>query len=233
MAIILIVQWQRDAQLCSELADLRARLTESNSTIIAPVDAAEVASDELARLRNEHAELLRLRGEVGMLRRNQADATRIEVENARLRATLTNQTQTGGLQGETNFDWHTYERQIEEAMARSARDWGLACLRFAEKHGGTMPETLDQAAQYYPDKLASAFSAFANNTFEIVFKGSLKDIADPHRAIIIRQTQPHFNLHIARWRRTYVCADGKSSTKFAQRTEEFATWEREHSALPP
>ena len=84
MAGTLVLQHQTNDRLQSQLASLQSQLAESKS---APAPAAmQGDTDELARLRTEHSELLRLRAEAGRLRQNQVEVTRLEAENARLRA---------------------------------------------------------------------------------------------------------------------------------------------------
>ena len=178
---------------------------------------------ELAKLRSEHAELLRLRGEVGRLRQSAADLERLKTENERLRATQAAQKTEDEPQEDEELGAF---RTIAIARMNYAKGWGIAFTVFSQKNGGMMPETFDQAAKFYPEQWASVMSAFDQDKFEIVFRGSTKDIAQPARTIIAREKEPFANFRQPGSARTYLFADGHTEIHSAS-DGNFEVWERE------
>lgn len=69
VATTLILQNQSNEKLRAEVMALRAQSNERKAALAGDQTAANADADELAKLRAEHTELLRLRGEVGHLRR--------------------------------------------------------------------------------------------------------------------------------------------------------------------
>ena len=90
-----------------------------------------------------------------------------------------------------------------------------------------MPEAFDQVTNYIPQAVQGVAFSFPTDDFEIVYQGSLQEIKEPARTIIVREKQP-FNVQPSgeAWR-TYLFADGHSEVHLA-RDGNFEPWEQQH-----
>ena len=107
----------------------------------------------------------------------------------RLISVITNQlSRLGRLEEETydKEDWHN----LEFAKMDYVQGWATALLRYAAQNGGKCPETLGQAAHFYPAEYAWLSSVFDAGRFEIVYRGSLNDLRDPQNVILVRERVP-------------------------------------------
>lgn len=207
----------RLARIQEPASNAVARVAESANTSLAE-------NEELARLRAEHGELIRLRGEVGILRRAQEELTRLRAEQA--------------AQDRANAEKAVQEkvRKAVEELAGAKMNftvpWAKAFQAFALAHRGEMPESFDQAVPFIPAEVQSIASSFPTGEFEILFRGSLEDLREPARTIILREKQP-FNVQPngESWR-TYLFADGHSEIHIAS-DGNFEPWERERGVALP
>ncbi len=88
MAVTLVLQYQTNARLRSEIEALQQqtqelnRLSEENQKL----QARMVDPQELERLRQEHSELLRLRGQAAVMRAREAELAQVQAENRQLKS---------------------------------------------------------------------------------------------------------------------------------------------------
>jgi RNA polymerase sigma factor (sigma-70 family) len=115
--------------------------------------------------------------------------------------------------------------ELMEAKALFATVWGHALLKFAEKNDGQMPASIAAAAPYVKDNerlpinwrntdpiIASAFKhGVGIDQFELVYRGSLTNVQDPSRTILMREKKP-FHAADGRWTLVYVYANGLGAT---------------------
>jgi hypothetical protein len=109
---------------------------------------------------------------------------------------------------------------------------GLAFLTLAEENNGMLPEDITQVAKW----LATNNVPIAGDTgplfgvgvksFELVYKGNLKDLANPEHVILAREVNP-VEVHAERWNRMYVFADGSVQRLEAASAGGFADREKE------
>jgi RNA polymerase sigma factor (sigma-70 family) len=99
--------------------------------------------------------------------------------------------------------------------------WGHALLKFAEKNDEQMPSSLAAAAPYLKDNerlpsnwrntdqiiAAAAKYGIRIDQFELVYRGSLTNVQDPSRTILMREKEP-YHAKDGRWKRVYVFANG-------------------------
>ena len=181
---------------------------------------AEQLRAQAPRPQEENRELLRLRGQIGLLRQ----AAR---ENPRLQAQL-NELSNKLQQAEAERSGEkggSPEMQMLTSKVVFSTVWGHALLKFAEKNDGQMPPSLDAAAPYLAnnDLLPSdwrnvdqinaqaATNGIAIDQFELVYRGSLTNVKEPSRTILMREKQP-FHAMDGRWSRVYVYGNGLAST---------------------
>jgi len=121
LVAIYVAMNQANAQLREEIGALRSQ--QSGTSVERTHSAPEFKglAEELTRLRTEHNELLRLRGEVGMLRRERAN---LEAKPAEA----------------DKFDSEAAVKQGLNKLADAKRNflvpWALAIGAFAQAHDG-------------------------------------------------------------------------------------------------
>lgn len=224
-------------------------------------NAANAAREEGARavraVENDPraVELARVRAELAALRRQ---ANESAAENARLRDAM----------AQVNRDLHAQMAATEPpedpeleavktvgiAKLNYGKQWALACILFAQEHGGRMPVTFAEAAPFFggttgsdvpntvADQRAQTFvvsnqNAGATNLtllrpdqFEITYQGVLDQISNPAMTVIIREKEPFSVPGREGLSRTYVFADGHSEIHRAANGD-FTAWERERGLL--
>jgi len=78
-----------------------------------------------------------------------------------------------------------------------------------------------------PDKI---LETLRTEDFELLFKGSLKSIANPNHAIVLREREA-WRTYNGRWARTYGFADGHSEIP-ASADGDHSGWEAQRQARP-
>ena len=222
-----ILEYLSSSRLRSELAALQSQMDDLKARSALEIQAAtsQVNADELVRLRGEHSELLRLRGELSRLRSVQAETVKLQTELTRLRAVQANKPGSPEPQPVVDQEMEAY-KAIGIAKMKYSRAWGIAFVSFAQANGGSLPETFEHAASFYPKDLEADAAGLAPDLFEIVYRGSLKEISKPASTIILRERMPFPNLRKPGTSRTYLFADGHSEIK-ATPDGNFDEWERE------
>ena len=212
-----------NARLRAEVAALQSQPAPA---VVDPVPSRSdpnVDPGELARLRAEHSELMRLRGEVGLLRTT-ADQLAAAVREKSQTSPLTDE-QVLALSQSRGF-----RELISSAKMNYVRGWFMGCQAFAQQNGGKMPETMEEVEAFFEPPKGWEWTAglLAKNDFEIVYHGSLDRIEHPERMILIREKQPYDvqNPSGPRKARTYVFADGHSEVHFSP-DGDFDAWEKE------
>jgi len=208
-------------QLEAKLASLDSQ--DNSATEITPAKSTSLIDDELSKMRQEHLELMRLRGEVAELRKNQTEATRLAATTA----------QPEPKPDEEPSD-PVQEANKTAALARMnyTTGWGIAFILFAQENGGMMPKTFAEAAKHYPAQSAPVMSAFDPAKFEIVFNGSLKEVVQPEKTIIVREKEAFPNGNRTGFARTYLFADGHTEIHSSS-DGNFEPWEKPRLASTP
>jgi hypothetical protein len=198
------------------------------------------------------AELIKLRAEAESLRRQTNElAKRLAAEH-----------RLASLQRSSKFDSTTHEGgsyhivsdgdsdgygvRLYQAAAGErnrftgdARNLSSAVRAYARENQGRVPTSLDQAAPYaYKGELPLGGTYKERDTmagvndFEIVFQGSLDDLANiPRQAVaLIRQRQP-WPTPNGKSGRIYTMADGRLYV--VESDDDFQAWEAEHIIPPP
>lgn len=208
-----------------------SRLREQHQNLIAQhegvvrerdlaLSADGAGSDELNRLQNDKLELLRLRGEVGVLRRQARELESLKAERVQLRAALAAKDQS--LQPlASDAPEEEGDKAIGIMKLNHATRFVLGMLLYAAEHGDRFPDNVEALVPYFggaenPD-LADL------NQFEIVYSGAMSNIISPASTIVIREKEASFLNN--RWVKAYGFADGHSEIK-AQPEGGFEAWEQ-------
>ena len=174
----------------------------------APVNADNA---ELERLRREHLELMRLRGQVGVLRdtleKKQGELATVQSENA----------QTAALK-----DAQAKAQALSSLTLTVLKQIGTACRVYAGNNGDVLPTSFAQIK----NELANIpfDSGVSTNTFEFLDYGQpLSSSATPYY-FYAREKQP-FQMPDGQWSRIYLLID--TSAQVAGSDDgNFDTWEK-------
>ncbi|MBX3747963.1 MAG: hypothetical protein KF833_21865 [Verrucomicrobiae bacterium] len=116
------------------------------------------------------------------------------------------------------------------------KNWAVAFHLFAAANGNRFPASLEEAAPHLPEgSMDGILGAFDPDRFEVVYRGAAHAIADPARAILIREKDP-FHRPAADttpegYYKTYAFADGHTEIKRFDRPADFEAWERDRMAF--
>jgi hypothetical protein len=117
------------------------------------------------------------------------------------------------------------DKAIAISQMNHAKQLVLGMLIYAHDHGNELPTNLQQMAGSFRNS-PQAFDDL--DQFEIVYHGSLSDIADPNSIIIVRDRKPWLTSHKT-WAKTYGFADGHTAVQVAP----FEAFEQSHMNPTP
>ena len=228
VAVPLWVQHQGQVKTIEENRALQQQVeqlqtdNERLSNQVAQVTTAPANAGEQER------ELLRLRSEVGTLKRQVKEAAKIA---AKAPKTTTTPPEVASTPEEE-------EKRAGIAMLRYTKGWVLAMVLYAANNQDQLPASFEQAAAYFPQELRTEEAqtdatkyALTNDRFEIVYHGSIKALDAPQSTIVIREKEAWQTPH-GTWARNYAFADGHSEIHISA-DGNFAPWEAQHTAAPP
>jgi RNA polymerase sigma factor (sigma-70 family) len=186
------------------------------------------AQSRAATPRNDLNELLKLRGEVGSLRRQLAEATRLPAKAASVPS-----------RNETGITPEEERKLIGIAKLNYTKQWMLAFHFFANDNEGQSPTNFDQALPYLsndakveanlkPGEFLPGTPKYGLTPehYEIVYQGSLNGLSNPQNIIVVREKEP-WRTEDGSWMRTYAFADGHAEIHKAT-DGNFAPWEAQH-----
>jgi RNA polymerase sigma factor (sigma-70 family) len=217
-----------NAQLRQQIKKLQADAESLSNRLAAAPDAQSLNSDQFA-------ELLKLRGEVGSLRSQAAEAAKIIADKAAESAR----------QSETDDPVQQERKKFGRAMS-VAKNLSFAALAYADRHNDQFPTNWETLRNYFdaeerkvlrpgdvvPDTTADF--AWATNEYELVYQGSVKAVYDSTNlqdTIAFRQKQPSLRSD-GKWVKAYGLVDGTGQLR-AEPPEGFASWESQRMAPPP
>ncbi len=222
-ALAVLLQWQQIRRLADHNVTLRDQMNqlsasrEKDQKLISNLQG----TDDLRR--SEHNELLRLRSQLSRLK----DAER---ENTRLRADLdrlaTASAQSGVNAKANSDDEQSPEQQLLSDTRGLARDLALALIALAEANDEKLPQQLSSDFLRSIDAISNhSSSKITANRFELIYNGSLLDVADSIRTILLREKDAT-RLESGEWVKTYVFTDAHIETWKASNPDDFARQEK-------
>jgi RNA polymerase sigma factor (sigma-70 family) len=214
--------WQQHetSALRGENADLAAQrdsLTKERDDAVAAAAAKNGQSDGLP---SDKEELLRLRSEVGMLRRQTNDISRLRQQNAELQSSL-------AAAAQNKQEPEDPDKQMALEKLGNAKQICLGVIMYANDHQNQLPTDFSQLTSYFTN---ASDAMNYNNQFEIVTQGSITNLSNAATTIAVRERQPW--LGKGKWLKAYGFADGHAEIK-SQPPEGFDAWEQAHMMTPP
>jgi hypothetical protein len=160
----------------------------------------------------ERSELLRLRGQVGPLRQELAQATN-EL------AKLSRPTRAAS----PILPEEPLVSRPEELQKMSAgHQWIIALIKYAQDHQQKFPGTLAEAAPFAgPNLIEGAEFEFVRSNLDLL------TIKSPANTIVLREKQPWISSSNGRWNRVYAFADGHLEKAISD-ANDFTDWEAKH-----
>lgn len=212
-----IIQHQAQARLREENQSLQqqvVRLQKGNedlSSQIAGLNDSKKMSDE------QFNELLRLRGEVGMLRRrtNELGTAQATLENSLVQAEMPQSNSPAQEQ-----------RQIVMARLDNAKGLAMGFIMYAMDNQGLFPTNFDQIDSY-----TNQYPVSGTNGFEIVYQGTRDQITNLGDVIVVQESEP-WQTYDGKWGKTYGFADGHSEFH-EEANGDFSAFEQRHTISPP
>jgi hypothetical protein len=205
-------QEQRIRLLCQQLQQATPQDTKPSAQL-GQATLSEPTSQ------SEHRELLRLRGEMAVTRR---ELEELRAESPKLHESLAiaeqNSVKLTPIQEQ--------EKKLGGAKLNFMSDWLGALKRFADEKG-RFPASLDEARPYLPQGAnQQEWETFGLKVDDYEIPTLARDAAaKPEDTIVLRETQPHQNSE-GSWVRGYGFADGHSEVHCEQDWNGFATWEQ-------
>ena len=212
-----------EARQASRLRDEKQTLlVQQEHDKALPVAAPSTDNDE--QLRREKSELLRLRGEVGLLRNQLSELQMLRAERER----LAQQSQPSTSPSPKIDPFDQEHGPGAGAKVKSAKHWGYAFINYAANHQGQFPVSFEQAATFLHDGLTAhetEDAMQAADRFEILFQGVSTELETlpPESTIILREKQPWMDKE-GLWCKAYGMSDGSSTIRQSLKND-FEQWE--------
>ena len=204
---------QKQQDLLRQQAEQLSQLTAENEHLSNLLVQAPAPGGQ-----DQRNELLKLRGEIGVLNRKLAAAKSAQEQAQR------------AAQAQAETDTQEQQKQIGIAKLNYAKAWTLAFWQYASQNQGQVPTDFDQALSFLPET-AKNYAGLSPDQYEITYQGSLNALTNPQSIIVLREKEPvqdpDGGAH-----RAYGFADGHSEIHKA-RDGNFQPWEQQHLAASP
>jgi RNA polymerase sigma factor (sigma-70 family) len=223
------------------LQQARARLRDQDESLRQQsAQAAQLGADN-ERLSNLAARANSSRDQLDDLQRLRAEANSLRQKTndlARLRDEARRRQQQAGAKPKTPLQ----SKEEDSAPLDFAHNWTDALRRYAEKHQGQFPSTLDQAASFLPRGFTPPTNV-APDQFELVYHGSLDAVPNWEETVIVREKEPRLD-RTGKWVKVYSFPDGhsqiiampsrwKNLNGVETRYETFEAYEKDHIPASP
>jgi len=221
-ATALVIQHQAQEKLRGDNAALTQQLAQLHADNESLSNRLAVAS-EASRLPDEKLnELMKLRGEVGLLHRQVDEVGKLREENQRLNASQLNTTSQP-----VTVDAQEQEEQAAILKMTNAKQGILAFIMFADDNHDQFPTNFAQASRFLKDSYINQIET----NFDIAYQGSITNIANPANTLVLKEKQAWQALD-GKWKKTYGFADGHAEIHM-EPSGNFDDWESQHTISPP
>ena len=171
---------------------------------------------------SEHTELLRARAQVSRLKQIEQENTRLRKEHDRL--SRNSEQPRDSDRADTTDEQSTDEKTLS-AKRNLAKNLATTLIVGAEANAFRLPDALSTDLLLAVDALSKWSSS--NNTagrFELVYKGSLLDVAGSFKTVMLREKEAT-QLSSGQWVKTYAFTDGHIDTATRPDKNDFAVVE--------
>lgn len=221
VTIAFALQYQAQVKLHEENDSLRQQLTQLQTDNGSLSNRLAAAGSSKMPAAEQLKELLKLRGEVGLLQRQIGEIGKLREEIQRLQATPRNPQPS-----QASVDALERQQQAAILSLNRARQGVLAFIMFADENQQQFPASFAQAAPFFKGGL----EPIAMN-FEIVYIGSITNITNAAGTIVLREKHAS-QTHDGKWQKTYGFADGHAEIH-TEPGGNFDDWESQHMIPAP
>jgi len=222
-AAFLFLQHQAQEKLQADNAALMQQLAqlqndnESLSNQLAAAGDAKSLSDE------QFNELLKLRGEVGVLRNQLGEIGKLREENKRLQAAQLDP----NAQRQEILDAEKQQHDVMMQKLDDAKQGVLAFILFADDNQKQFPTNFAQASLY----TNTNYTEQIESNFDMTYHGSISSITNVSETIVLKEKQAWQALN-GKWMKTYGFADGHAEIH-TEPNGNFDDWESKHTIPSP
>jgi RNA polymerase sigma factor (sigma-70 family) len=217
-ATAMVIQHQAQIKLRIENESLQQQITQLKTDDESLSNQLVAASSSQLLPDNQLDELLRLRSEVGLLRRQTNELGKLREALAEAKQNL-----------QPPEAKTAVEQQKESAILKmtDAKQLVLGMVMYADDNQQQYPTNFEQIAGDFKDNFLSAMT----NQFEIVYQGPLANITSPSSTIVVQENQA-WQTYDGKWAKTYGFADGHSEVH-VEPDGSFNSFEQQHRVSPP
>jgi len=190
---------------------------ENLSNAAAQMKSSQSLSDE------QFTELLKLRGEVGTLRRQTNELGKLRDENRRLQTTQ----HDASVQQQAIIAAEEQQQKATLQKMSDAKQAVLAFIMFADDNQQQFPTNFAQASRY----VNGDYMKQIETNFDMLYQGSIANITNPSETIVLKEKQAWQALN-GKWMKTYGFADGHAKVQ-TEPNGNFDDWENQHTISPP
>jgi hypothetical protein len=234
-ATVLVLQHQAQEKLRGENESLRQQLTQLRTDADSLSNRLASAADSGKLTADQLSELLKLRGETGLLK-SQLSAAKVQAQIA-----------ASSAQPTPMSDPAEQQRQAQIHKMTNAKTLAAAAMfGFGEHHGDQFPTNWDQTVSYFDDwerkglnpgdpmpDTSAEFNEMTN-LFDLAYQGAISNLYNApnfHDVIVVREKQP-VQMANGKWFKVYGFADGHSQIQ-SEPPEGFDAYEQVHMVPPP
>jgi RNA polymerase sigma factor (sigma-70 family) len=221
-ATALFLQHQTQSRLRAENESWRRQFAQMQADNDALSNKLALTLDSNPASDRQLKELMRLRGEVGLLRQKTNELGKM-IRDDRKRLETANAQEPD----ETN-PAEEQQRQVSIAKMGDAKLLALGDFLYSEKNQGQMATNMDQFSSYLTN---SGQTLTGTNTFELAYTGSTTGMTNAGSVIMVRESQAWPTLD-GKWAKTYGFMDGHSEVH-VQISDDFDPFEQQHSLSAP
>ena len=158
-----------------------------------------------------------------MLRHQAADMAKLREENKRLQNIVV----MNARPVPAKADAQEQEHQAAIQKLNTAKQGLLAFIMFADDNSNQFPTNFASASRY----VNGDFMAQVETNFDLVYQGSMTNIADPSATIVLKEKQAWQSID-GKWLKVYGFADGHAVVK-SEPSGNFDDFESQHMAVVP
>jgi hypothetical protein len=220
LAILFFLQHRAKEELRADNAALARQLAQLQTDNECLSNRLASAGDANSLSDKEHNELLKLRGEVGVLRRQANELGKLRNENQQLQSQATvGQNQAAQISPADQFRLNQFHTTDD------LKQLGLAMRIYAVDNNDQYATNFYQIKDEFGDE--TKLTNFMNK-YEFVNAGLVSESMPDN--ILFREQTPHQNPN-GGWERIYCFADGRVLTQYSD-DGNFADYEKQHSPPP-
>ncbi len=201
---------QQQAPLVVQLAQLQSERDDATNTLA-------LLKAELAKNRPNISELLKLRGEVSLLRKQTQESKQAQAKPNPFTAT-----------DDYPADPLEQQKRMQLGKMIDGKNYSVQIFTFAEKNQGWLPTNWLQVADYDKD-----FPVSGTNDFEFVHKQPVNifELGTNFGNTVVVREYMAWKAHDGRWRKIYGFADGHSQVVEVP-DGNFTAWEEQNTYTP-